>query len=44
MMGYGYGYEGMMGGMGSFGFLTWLVVFVDLVLLGIWLWQKISKD
>lgn len=43
MMGYGYGYEGMMGGVGTYGFLTWLVVLVDLVLLGIWLWQQISK-
>lgn len=38
-----YGYGNMMGGIGSFGFLTWLVVLVDLVLAGIWLWQQISK-
>ena len=33
---------GMMGGFG-FGLLTWLVVFIDLVLVGIWLWQHITK-
>ncbi len=39
-----YGYAGMMGGgIGVFGPLTWLVVFVDLVLVGVWLWQQISK-
>lgn len=38
MMGYGYG--DMMGGFGTFGFITWFVVTVDLVLLGIWLWKK----
>lgn len=37
------GYEGMMAGMGVFGSLTWLVIIVDLVLVGIWLWQNISK-
>ena len=41
MMGYQYG--GMIGGMGTFGLLTWIVVFVDLVLLGIWLWKKIQE-
>jgi uncharacterized membrane protein len=39
MMGYG----GMMGGFGAFGLLTGLVILVDLVLFGIWLWQQISK-
>lgn len=39
----GWGYRGMMGGWGLFGILTWLVVFVDLVLLGIFLWKKIQK-
>ena len=38
-----YGYEGMMDVTGIFGLLTWFVVFVDLVLVGIWLWQQISK-
>jgi len=35
-----YGYS-MMGG--GFGLLTWLIVMVDLVLVGIWLWQQIQK-
>ena len=39
----GYGYWGGMGGFGTLGFITWLVVFVDAVLLGIWLWKKISN-
>ncbi len=46
MMNYGYGYDGygsMMGGIGSFGFLTWVIILVDLILVGIWLWQQISK-
>ncbi|MEK7170668.1 MAG: hypothetical protein AAB767_05265 [Patescibacteria group bacterium] len=38
-----YGYRGMMGGVESFGFITWIVVIVDLVLLGIWLWKQIKK-
>lgn len=42
MMNYGYG-SGMMGGFGTFGFLTWLIIFIDLVLVGIWLWKQISK-
>jgi hypothetical protein len=33
----------MMGGFGTLGFITWLVVIVDLVLLGIWLWKKVSQ-
>ena len=37
----GYGGFGM-GSMGLFGLLTWLVVIVDLVLVGIWLWHHIS--
>lgn len=42
MMNYGYG--SMMGGnFGTFGFLTWFVVLFDLVLVGIWLWQQITK-
>lgn len=42
MMDY-YGNWGMMGGMGLFGIVTWLVVIIDLVLVGIWLWQQVSK-
>ena len=40
MMGYGYGGAGG----GEFGLLTWLVVFVDLVLVGVWLWKQIKKQ
>ncbi|MCL4366826.1 hypothetical protein M1563_01510 [Patescibacteria group bacterium] len=40
MMGYGYGGNF---GAGALGFLTWLVVLVDLILLGIYLWQKVRK-
>lgn len=42
MMGYYSGW-GMMGGAGTFGIITWLVIFVDFVLLGIWLWKQINK-
>ncbi len=31
-----------MGG-GGVGLITWLIVVVDLVLVGIWLWQQIQK-
>lgn len=41
-MGYYSGW-GMMGGAGLFGVITWLAVMVNLVLLGIWLWKKISS-
>lgn len=34
---------GMMGGWGILCFLLWLVVMVDLVLVGIWLWKTINK-
>lgn len=43
MMGYYDGGWDMMGGVGLFGVLTWLVIIVDLVLVGIWLWKQISK-
>ncbi len=39
-MGWGYG---MMSGYGTLGFLTWLIVFIDLVLLGLWLWKQVQK-
>lgn len=39
MMGYGYG--GMMGG--GLGSIAALIVIVDLILLGIWLYQQIKK-
>lgn len=46
MMGWGYG--GMMnnfgwGIFGVLGFLVWLIVLVDLVLVGVWLWKQIQK-
>ncbi len=40
MMGYGWG--NMMGGYGL-GSIVWIVVLVDLILLGVWLWKQISK-
>lgn len=45
-MGYGYGYGdgvGMMGGMGVLGVITWFVILIDLVLVGVWLWQHVSR-
>ena len=38
--GYGYGYGGMTEGLGL---VTWAIVLVDLVLLGIWLYEQINK-
>ncbi|MEK7132866.1 MAG: hypothetical protein AAB830_02330 [Patescibacteria group bacterium] len=43
MMGYGYEGWGMMGGAGFLGLIVWLMVLIDLVLVGVWLWQNISK-
>lgn len=40
---YGWNYENMMDGFAFFGGLVWIVVLVDLALLGIWLWQQIQK-
>ena len=40
MMDYGWG---VMGGVGGWGFLIGIIVLLALVLLGIWLWQQISK-
>ena len=40
---YGYGDWGMMSGMGYLGALTWLVLFIDLVLVGVWLWKQINR-
>lgn len=36
-----YGYGGS--GAGLLGLLAWLIIFTDLILLGVWLWQHISK-
>lgn len=43
MMGYWNG--GMMnwGGFGIFVSLFWIVILIDAILLGIWLWQQIQK-
>lgn len=41
-----WGYQSMMGGYGAFGLLGsifWIVILVDLILLGIWLWKQIQK-
>ncbi|MEK7163163.1 MAG: hypothetical protein AAB775_00405 [Patescibacteria group bacterium] len=38
------GFNSMMGGIGGFGFVTWLVILIDLILVGVWLWQNVSKD
>jgi len=47
LSGFHYGNNNMMGyGMGGgdlFGLLISLVILVDLVLVGIWLWQQIKK-
>lgn len=40
-MGYGYGYSGMMGG--GFGSVVAIIVVIDLVLLGVWLFKQINK-
>lgn len=43
MMGWG-GYGGMMGsGFGVLATVFWLVILIDLILLGIWLWKQIQK-
>jgi len=44
----GFGYDGMMnwGGMawfGTLGIVFWLVILIDLILLGFWLWKQINK-
>jgi len=36
--------HGMMGGFGILGFILWLVILLDLILLGIWLVKQISKQ
>ena len=42
MMGYG-GFGNMMGGFGFLVSIFWIVILVDLILLGIWLWKQINK-
>lgn len=42
---YSHGNTMMMGGgFGWLGFLFWLVIFVDFILLGVWLWQQIQSN
>lgn len=47
MMGYwNGGWAGNMMNWGGFGFVIsifWIVILVDLILLGVWLWQQIQK-
>jgi uncharacterized membrane protein len=45
MMGFNgsWGYASMMGSIGSLGFIVWLVVLIDLILVGVWLWQQITR-
>lgn len=38
-----YGNWGVAEGAGLLGFLTWLVVLADLVLLGVWLLKQLKK-
>jgi len=41
MMGWGYGMMGS--GFGFLALLFWIIIFVDAVLLAIWLWKQIQK-
>lgn len=45
MMNYWWGNQGMMnwGGFGLPLSLFWIVILVDLILLGFWLWKQIQK-
>ncbi len=43
MMPWGYGNTMSWGGAGSLGLLLWLVVVIDLILVGVWLWKKIQE-
>lgn len=37
------GHGSMMGSTGVWAALLWIVLFVDLVLVGVWLWQQVTK-
>jgi len=43
----GWGYSNMMnwgqGGFGLLGFTFWIIILIDLILLGVWLWKQIGK-
>ena len=41
MMGYGYGVN--WGVFGLLGFIFWIVIFIDAILLMIWLWRQVQK-
>ncbi|MGE5041317.1 MAG: hypothetical protein ACM3IJ_00250 [Candidatus Levyibacteriota bacterium] len=41
--GYGWNMTGGYAGFGILGFITWLIVVVDLILAGVWLWQQIRS-
>lgn len=43
MMGYWNGNGMGWGGLGILGLIFWIILFIDAVLLGIWLWQQIQK-
>lgn len=38
-----WGYQNMMGGAGVIASIFWIVILVDLILLGLWLWKQIQK-
>jgi hypothetical protein len=38
-----YGFGSGFGFFSAFGGLIWLVLLVDLILVGVWLWKKISE-
>lgn len=40
-MGYG-NFGGMMGRFGLLGTIFWIVLLIDLILFGVWLWKKIQ--
>lgn len=42
MMGYG-NFGGMMGGFGLLAIIFWIVLLIDLILFGVWLWKQIQK-
>jgi hypothetical protein len=44
MMGWSWNYGNMMNsGFGFLGSLIYIVLLIDLILLGVWLWKKINK-
>ncbi len=42
MWGYGSNFSGF-SGFGFFWILTWAVLFIDMILLGVWLWKQVRK-